>query len=229
MRSSPQPSSPHLNRAPPQDHCQETHMQANNFHGFHPCRTVSHREKYQGVLTFVCPCCRLQCSTLVRTVTGFYNFHALWIPERYEYHVLHTFMWEASVIRYRYCWRTSWPSRLCKFLHSIEKHFSAKPYFKWRKISFGSVLVSLLCICNLYLTLTSWCYLLTGEEPWNQSFFKNIWNASDHWRGSSLKKRQTWTHIGRLPDVMFSTSNASSQSNAIHTLGYDSFLTCFVG
>ena len=38
------PSSPHLNRAPPQDHCQETHMQANNFHGFHPCRTVSHRK-----------------------------------------------------------------------------------------------------------------------------------------------------------------------------------------
>ena len=71
------PSSPHLNRAPPQDHCQEIHMQANNFHGFHPCRTVSHREKYQGVLTFLCPCCRLQCSTLVRTVTGFYNFHAL--------------------------------------------------------------------------------------------------------------------------------------------------------
>ena len=58
------PHAIHLNRAPPQDHCQEIHMQANNFHGFHPCRTVSHREKYQGVLTFLCPCCRLQCSTL---------------------------------------------------------------------------------------------------------------------------------------------------------------------
>ena len=93
------------------------------------------QRKYQGVLTFLCPCCRLQCSTLVRTVTGSYNFHALWIPERYEYHVLHTFMWEASVIRNRYCWRTSWPSRLCRFFHSIEKHFSAKPYLT-RKCDF---------------------------------------------------------------------------------------------
>ena len=136
------------------------HMQTNNFNGFHPCRTVSHREKYQGVLTFLCPCCRLQCSTLVRTVTGFYNFHALWIPERYEYHVLHTFMWEASVIRYRYGWRTSLPSRLCKFLHSIEKHFSIKPHFKWRNdfLRFGS------CLPALYLQSVSYTDILVSPS-----------------------------------------------------------------
>ena len=41
-------------------------------------------------------------------------------------------------------------------------------------ISFGSVLVSLLCIYKLYLTLTSWCHLLTRQEPWNQSFVKDM-------------------------------------------------------
>ena len=136
------------------------HMQTNNFNGFHPCRTVSHREKYQWVLTFLCPCCRLQCSTLERTVMGFSNFHALWILERQEYHVLHIFMWEASVIRYRYCWRTSWPSWPCKFLHSIEKHFSAKPYFKWRHdfLRFGS------CLPALYLQSVSYTDILVSPS-----------------------------------------------------------------
>ena len=41
-------------------------------------------------------------------------------------------------------------------------------------LSFGSILVFLFCIYNVYLTLTSWCHLLTGEEPWNQSFVKNM-------------------------------------------------------
>ena len=45
-------------------------------------------------------------------------------------------------------------------------------------ISFASFLIflllHLLCICNLYLKLTSGCQLLTREEPWNQSFVKNM-------------------------------------------------------
>ena len=41
-------------------------------------------------------------------------------------------------------------------------------------VSFGSVLVFLLCICNVYLTPTSWHHLLTREEPWNQSFVKDM-------------------------------------------------------
>ena len=81
-----------------------------------------------------------------------------------------------------------------------------------------------ICILHWHLGVTFW-----QEKNLGTKALLRIWNASDHWRGSSLKKRQTWTHIRILPDVMFSTSNASSQSNAIHTLGYDSFLTCFVG
>ena len=42
------PHAIHLNRAPPEDQCQEIHMHTNNFHGFHPCRIVSHRENING-------------------------------------------------------------------------------------------------------------------------------------------------------------------------------------
>ena len=138
-------------------------------------------------------------------------------------------MWEASVIRYRYCWRTSWPSRLCNFLHSIEKHFSTKPLIKLQKwfpsVRFlSSCFAFAMCILHRNLGITFW-----QEKNLGTKALIRIWNASDHWRGSSLKKRQTWTHIRRLPDVVFSTSNASSQSNALHTWGSDSFLTCSAG
>ena len=41
-------------------------------------------------------------------------------------------------------------------------------------VCFGSALVFLLYICNVYLTPKSWHHLLTREESWNQSFDKDM-------------------------------------------------------
>ena len=128
------------------------------------------------------------------------------------------------------CWRTQlalsavqvltlhWETLLSKTLLDENKWF---PSFRF--------LSSCFCICNLYLAWN--IHLHLGVTFWQETNLGNktvlrIWNASDHWRGSSLKKRQTWTHIRRLSDVMFSTSNASSQSHPLHTRESDSFLTC---
>ena len=65
-----------------------------------------------------------------------------------------------------------------------------------------------ICILHWHLGVTFW-----QEKNLGTKALLRIWNASDHWRGSSLKKRQTWTYIRRLPDVVFSTSKTISQSN----------------
>ena len=106
---------------------------------------------------------------------------------------------------------------LSKTLLQVKKRFPSVRFL-------SPCFVFAICILHWHLGVTFW-----QEKNLGTKALLRIWNASDHWRGSSLKKRQTWTHIRRLPDVVFSTSNASSQSNALHTWGSDSFLTCFVG
>ena len=140
------------------------------------------------------------------------------------------FQKEASVIRYRYnCWRTQLALSAVQVLTLHRETLLSKTLLQVKK-RFPSVrflspcFVFAICILHWHLGVTFW-----QEKNLGTKALLRIWNASDHWRGSSLKKRQTWTHIRRLPDVVFSTSNASSQSHPLHTWGSDSFLTCFVG
>ena len=128
------------------------------------------------------------------------------------------------------CWRTQLALSAVQVLTLHWETLLSKTLLD-EKVWFPSVrfLSSCFCICNLYLAWN--IHLHLGVTFWQEKNLGNktllrIWNASDHWRGSSLKKRQTWTHIRRLPDVVFSTSNASSQSHPLHTWESDSFLTC---
>ena len=141
------------------------------------------------------------------------------------------FQKEASVIRYRYnYWRTQLAlpdvqvlallhreTLLNRILIKVQKWF---PSVRLLSSCFAFVI----CILHWHLGVTFWQQKNLGTKDllW-------IWNASDHWRGSSLKKRQTWTRIRRLPDVVFSASNASFQFHPLHTCGSYCFLTCFVG
>ena len=86
------------------------------------------------------------------------------------------FQKEASVIRYRYnCWRTQLALSAMQVLTFHRETLLNNILIKVQKW-FPSVrfLSSCFCICNLYLTPKPWRHLLTREEPWNQSFDKDM-------------------------------------------------------